>query len=120
MSTREAIQRFLLKGEAIQQRILKGTAETAFSSIRDGSPITGAPGQPVDKGTLYESWTLRFADANHAVIETKLFRAIFIEDNVGKYKFKNHGPHSFKLTVAGLDRIVQLEVEQAISKGKAA
>ena len=36
--------------------ILNETRDLTFESIRDGSSITGAPGQPVDTWNLYNSW----------------------------------------------------------------
>ncbi|HXG70336.1 MAG TPA: hypothetical protein VNJ04_06940 [Gemmatimonadaceae bacterium] len=88
-----------------------GVVEKAHESIQTGSPITGAPGQPVDTGALRASWQVEYPAANEALISTNLEYAQPIEDGIGK-----HGPlqlrsavggwHSLKMTVAGFQRIV--------------
>jgi phage gpG-like protein len=83
----------------------------AHRSIKEGSELTGAPGQPVDTGALRNSWQFEFNDPNHATIGTNMEYAEPIEDGVGRF-----GPltlqssvgvfHSVKLTAANFDRVV--------------
>lgn len=80
-------------------------------SIVEGSELTGAPGQPVDEGTLKASWQIAFPDEDTATIGTNVVYAEPIEDGVGKYgpltlRSQVGGWHSVKLTVAGFSRIV--------------
>jgi hypothetical protein len=90
--------------------IFAGTVAHAFQSIVEGSPITGAPGQPVDTGNLRASWQTTFESPTVALISTNVEYAPYVEDNVNNVTFKNHGPHSIKLTVAGLQQVVDAEI----------
>lgn len=86
------------------------TATEALRSVQEGSELTGAPGQPVDKGDLLVSWQLTFPSPDSAVIGTDSDHAKPIEDGVGKYgpltlRSKVGGWHSVKLTAANLGRI---------------
>ncbi len=83
----------------------EGCAQAAYDSIRDGSPITGAPGQPVDTGELYNSWEMRKDGPHEWTIESKAPHAGFVEENSRGVTFKNHGPHSVKLTRLGWRRL---------------
>lgn len=104
-------------------------ASHALVSIQSGSPVTGAPGQPVGQygpgynqgsvgGTLKASWQLEFDSPTSARISTNIVYARGIEDGVGP-----HGPitlrstvggfHSVKLTVAGFSKILMVEMAKA-------
>ena len=109
MSFADDLKRFEQKVVADSRAIFVNVAATAHESIVNGSPITGAPGQPVDTGNLRNSWQLRFPDQNTAEISTNVEYAPYVEDNVRNVRFKNHGPHSVKLTIAGLQNIVAHE-----------
>ncbi|HEY4306559.1 MAG TPA: hypothetical protein VGM82_18935 [Gemmatimonadaceae bacterium] len=91
------------------QTVFVNSASHAYESIVNGSPVTGAPGQPVDTGRLRASWQLEFLDANTAKISTKLSYAEAVENKWRGASFKNHGPHSVKLTEAGFAQIVAYE-----------
>lgn len=56
MSFREDVSRFGAKVDQRARDIHNRTCDLAFSSIVEGSAITGAPGQPVDTGFLKGSW----------------------------------------------------------------
>jgi len=103
------LARFLERTRAKEQRVFTNTAAAVKGSIVDGSPITGAPGQPVDTGNLAASWILAFESDRAATISTNVEYAPIVEDNVRGVTFRNHGPHSVKLTVAGFERLAAAE-----------
>lgn len=80
-------------------------------SILDGLVLTGAPGQPIRTGALYKSWSEKFIGKNWE-FSSDLFYATYVEDNVLGYTFRNHGPHSVKLTIAAWERIVDFCVAE--------
>lgn len=94
--------------------VFTGSGDQAFRSVVEGSEITGAPGQPVDPendpnaGKLRDSWTKERRDDNTIVIATDVDYAPKVEDNIEGAHFRNHGPHSKKLTEAGWPRIVDV------------
>jgi hypothetical protein len=95
-------------------QVFDGVADEAFRSIVFGSEITGAPGQPFDPendpnaGKLRDSWKIDRPSATEAVIATDVDYAPNVEDNIEGAHFRNHGPHSVKLTVTSFDRIVDV------------
>jgi hypothetical protein len=105
---------FVRKVETTSQAIFVNTASAAKESIVNGSSLTGAPGQPVDTGNLRNSWQLTFESPTSALISTNVEYAPFVEDNVRGVTFKNHGPHSVKLTIQNLDKIVADETAKAV------
>lgn len=88
---------------------------TAHRSITLGSPLTGAPGQPVDTGRLRNSWQISILSPGNARIATRVKYARSIEDGVSyahggvKLTLRSQvgGFHSLKMTVANWDRIVR-------------
>lgn len=114
MSFGDDIRRFQRKLDAANKELFVTVANATKDSIVIGSPVTGAPGQPVDTGALRASWQLRFLSPVESEISTNLAYAPAIEDGVGP-----HGPltlrssvggfHSVKATVAGFGRIVEDE-----------
>lgn len=106
MSFADDVDRFTAKVVANADRVFERSGELFFDSVRDGSPLTGAPGQPVgvsgspNDGELYRSWTTsRTGDT--ITIASDAPYAADVEDNVNGAQFHNHGPHSAKLSVAG-------------------
>jgi hypothetical protein len=106
-----------------------GVTGAAFESIVEGSPVTGAPGQPVGQygpgyhpgsvgGTLKGSWSQRFLSATEAEVSTNLIYAPAIEDQVsGTGKTLNlrssvGGFHSVKLTIAGIQALANQVAER--------
>jgi hypothetical protein len=90
-------------------------------SVRHGSELTGAPGQPVDTGFLKNSWQTVWDTAFSANIFTRTKYARAIEDGTREgvnltLRSQVGGFHSVKLTVAGYKRIVENAV--ATVKGK--
>lgn len=106
--------RVALRVEAATQEQFVNIVNAAMDSIVNGSPVTGAPGQPVDTGNLKASWQEDFESPTAATISTNVVYARPIEDGVGP-----HGPltlrsavggfHSVGLTIAGFGAIVAAE-----------
>lgn len=88
------------------RRVFVGVALEVEQSVKEGSTITGAPGQPVDTGYLRASWIPQFLSLWTWLLSSNAAYAKDVEDNVRNVRFRNHGPHSVKLTYAGFDRIV--------------
>ena len=98
-------------------------------SIRDGSPITGAPGQPVVSGELRKSFK-KTRSRNLIRVFSTLFYAHFIEEGVrerhhrqGLFHWTSNrkvigqrstvgGFHSVKLTRVGLQKLLDHLVKQ--------
>lgn len=90
-----------------------GVVAEAERSIKDGSEITGAPGQPVQSGDLKRSWATHFPEPNAAVISTSLAYAPGIEDGINlktgaalTLRSPVGGFHSVKTTEAGFQRML--------------
>lgn len=107
---------FTRKVERRRKDIFVGFAVAVRDSVVEGSPVTGAPGQPVDIGNLKASWQLTFPSATLARVTTNVPYAPPIEDGVGPYgpmtlRSEVGGWHSVKLTRAGrqalLDQVVR-------------
>jgi hypothetical protein len=105
-------------------------AKEVLRSVRDGSEITGAPGQPIETGRLKRSWhEVRESDFERQVI-TKIWYAPAIEDGQqraytlksGKavtprpivFKSSSGGAHSVALTHASWDKIVEAARERVV------
>lgn len=89
----------------LQKRIVQVHARVAFAlrdSIVDGSPITGAPGQPVDTGNLKASWQLTFPTPLLARLVTSAVYAEAIENGVGP-----SGPMVLQSEVGGFHSVRQ-------------
>lgn len=104
-----------------------------LESIKYGSTLTGAPGQPVDEGRLLNSWQMEREGKDVIVIGTPEEYAIPIEDGIqapytrkdgtqvtpGPIVFRSEvgGAHSVALTVAGFDNIVEEAKNRTIRGG---
>lgn len=64
-----------------QQRLLDACAAAVYQSIVHGSPITGAPGQPVATGELRDSWEIKRISSERREISTTSPYARAIEHN---------------------------------------
>lgn len=89
-----------------------GVVLEAHRSIKEGSELTGASGQPVQTGALRNSWVFEFPTQDSARISTNIEYAQPIEDGVGRFgpltlRSAVGGFHSIAMTVANIDRIVQ-------------
>lgn len=91
----------------------------AFASIVHGSPLTGAPGQPVapidqpNAGKLRDSWAIERPDPNTAIIGSTASYASDVEENVHDAHFHTGGPHGVKLTAANFDRLLDAAQREA-------
>ena len=112
------IDRFIVHVQSLETGLLPRVAALAHESIQTGSPITGAPGQPVDTGNLRASWQLAFPSADVAEISTKSEYAMPNETGVrhdGRPYVQRSpvgGRHSVALTIAGFQKIVDVATEQ--------
>ena len=107
-------QKALAKADAVFVR----TGDLALQSVVVGHPATGAPGQPVVSGELRDSWRIR-REGQAITVSTPLFYAPWIEDGVrGETPIQDGpspgGPHSVKLTVAGMPRLVEQAVREVV------
>lgn len=110
------VVRWTEKVEAKSREVFVNTVLAAHESIVQGSPVTGAPGQPVDTGLLKGSWQVDI-EGEVGTISTNVAYAPVIEDGIGP-----HGPltlrsqvggfHSVALTHAGFQRIVDDQVRK--------
>jgi hypothetical protein len=89
------------------RQVFGGVCAEVGRSIRDGSEITGAPGQPRRTSNLYFSWIDRFLAPFRWEIATNVEYAVYVEDNTRGVRFRNGGAHSVKLTLLGAPRIIQ-------------
>jgi len=116
----DAIKRWTVKVETRVPAVMLSTAAKMHHSIKEGSPVTGAPGQPVDTAFLKDSWILS-PHATYAEIHTNVSYARVIEDDnpdafddsgedrppraegqtTKSIKSTVGGHHSVKLTIAG-------------------
>ena len=127
MSFADDLARFATKTQGKSNALFTNVASGVKESIVNGSAVTGAPGQPVDTGTLKASWQLTFESKSAALVSTNVAYAPVIEDNLrssfnprgvqperepGRKAIKSTvgGSHSVKLTVGGFDRIVESEL----------
>lgn len=98
--------------------VFTGLVDLAHDSIQNGSPITGAPGQQVDHGDLKASWQKWYPSPEEAMISTDSPYAEQEEEGIaasGKaitQRSQVGGPHSRKLTVAGLPAILDIVTRQ--------
>ena len=123
---------WVLEKKELEQHIYVNSVSAVHDSIQNGSPVTGAPGQPVGQygpgyhegevgGTLKASWQVEFEAADSALVYTKSVYAEGIEDRIGSKGQRINlrstvgGFHSVKLTRAGWDRIVDDETKKAVA-----
>ena len=119
MSFTDDINTFTVKVQTQTREVFANVASHAYESVVNGSPVTGAPGQPIDTGALRASWQLTFDSPTDASIITNMVYAPAIEDGVG-----SHGPltlrsqvggfHSVALTIVGLPAIVAAETAKVV------
>lgn len=115
-SFRSEIARLKRNIEIRRKTHFVNVASHAKMSVTDGSPLTGAPGQPVDLGNLKGSWQLTFT-AEKALISTNVEYAQANEDGVNNGRpYTQRSPvggrHSVKLTAAGLGNIMDFEARK--------
>jgi len=119
MGFADDVRVFNRKIEAQERDIFTGVVDLAHESIVEGSPVTGAPGQPVDTGALKSSFVKEYVSKDEAIISTNLEYAPYIEDggnDRGEFTLRSGvgGFHSVALTLAGFDKIVDAVTQRVI------
>jgi hypothetical protein len=113
----DKFRRFSVNVQTDAQAVFAATAVHALHSIQFGSSITGAPGQLVDEGNLRNSWQLEFPSKESARISTNVVYAREMEDGTREgraliQRSPTGGFHSVRLTIVGLQRILEHETER--------
>lgn len=126
----EKMAAFQKKMERERHDIFVGVVADVSDSVRFGSTVTTAPGQPVDTRNLRDSWQTTFEGPETALVATHEVYARAVEDGQQEpyvrrsehgydytvtpkaMHFQNHGPHSVKLTRAGFDRLVEAVIKR--------
>lgn len=114
MTFTEQMQKFIRKAQSRERTVYQRSVEHAFRSVRYGSAVTGAPGQPVDTGELLASWELRSKGRREAIMVSDLPYADIIEENRrgATLRSKVGGFHSVRLTRLAWRRIVRYELSR--------
>lgn len=100
------------KAQRRERALFTNVVSAVETSIKAGSPVTGAPGQPVDTGNLIGSWTTQFEGPRQALVSTNVDYAPSIEDNERGATLRSEvgGFHSVRLTRAGFEKLVHDEL----------
>lgn len=126
------LRTFATKVERLSRELVPAVAAAAHESITVGSALTGAPGQPVGQygpgyhegdvgGELRSSWQVRFPSLGVAEVVTNNPYAVPNEDGVTEdgrpyvQRSTVGGRHSVKLTVAGMQKIVDHEAARLVT-----
>jgi hypothetical protein len=115
----DQLRAFAAKAERITRDTFVNTTTEVQRSVVEGSEVTGAPGQPVDTGTLKNSFTPEFTSDSTWQTTTNLAYAPYIEDGVRPdgvtltLRSAVGGFHNVKLTRAGWERIIETAAKQA-------
>lgn len=118
MSFASDVAAFGEKALAREQRVFAGAVPAVKGSIVEGSPVTGAPGQPRVTGEMADSWQVVPESPTATLIVTAHPGAPAIEHGVraGDPLDYHHGggPHSVALTRAGWVPLVADVVRQVV------
>ncbi len=120
-SFKNQLKAFGLTTEQKVRRSFVFATQEVRQSVVKGSPVTGAPGQPVDTSTLLNSWVAEFISKTEWQLTTNVKYAVFIEDggnDLGPFLLRSQvgGFHSVKLTRTNWDRIVEFAALRAGAK----
>lgn len=108
----QGLNKFQRQLAAFEVALLPELGALMHQSIVHGSPLTGAPGQPVDQGGLAQSWRVSFPSPTSVQVSSDSPYARPNEDGVregGKpyvQRSAKGGRHSVRLTRRGLDKLV--------------
>jgi hypothetical protein len=111
MGFADQLARFKAKTVENMGLVREGVDAEMFTSIVDGSPVTGAPGQPVKTHRLHDSWKQEVSETETVTASDAPY-ARAVEENLGNKVYENGGPHSCALTAAGFPRIVEAKVRE--------
>ena len=112
--------------DAFEKKLVKrlsdihaNASEKVHTSIKFGSAITGAPGQPVDTHNLQDSYILEFPIPMLSHITTNAGYAPAVEEGIGPHgpmtlQSESGGWHSVKLTKNGFPKIVAAAVREEL------
>lgn len=122
MTFADDLNKFSVTCQTRSNDVFVGCVDEAFNSVVLGSPITGAPGQPVDTGVLRASWQKYFTSPTQAQISTNVAYAEPIEDGIGRYgpmtlRSSVGGFHSVAMTIAAFSRIVSIVTQRVKDNG---
>jgi hypothetical protein len=130
MTFADDLMRWNLKIQTQSRAVFNGTVGAAYESVVNGSPVTGAPGQPVGQygpgyhegdvgGELKSSWQKERLGPWLAQVITNNPYAKSNEDGIarpggGPYVQRSTvgGRHSVKLTALGIQKLVDDEVRK--------
>jgi hypothetical protein len=128
MSFASDLAAFNAKQKRLTRALFVNTVAAADDSIRNGSVITGAPGQIVGQygpgyhpgevgGTLKASWQTVFESATQATIGTNLIYARQMEEGTRagrelRQRSAVGGFHSAEKTIQGFDKLLESEAKK--------
>jgi hypothetical protein len=112
MSFADQLEAHLRNIERRKKALFVNVVSHVEGSIKRGSAVTGAPGQPVDTANLLNSWQTEFPQRWIAETTTNCVYAQPVEDNERGVTFKNHGAHSVKLTRVAWPVLVEYELRK--------
>lgn len=114
MSFQEDMDRFVRKVHDRHDRLFRACVNHAERSIKVGSSVTGAPGQPVKTGALLKSWRTVRGKRKATIASYGVYYAPIIEDNRrgAQLRSKVGGFHSVKLTRNNWNKLVRHELNK--------
>lgn len=98
MSFGTDMRNFVKKTKTQTAAVVRGSVRSVLNSVKYGSPITAAPGQPIGEGDLRESWVSEFTDARIALIYTDSPYAPQNEDGIAR---PGGGPYTLRSADGG-------------------
>lgn len=121
----EQLERF--KTVVLDERaraVVHDVVDATLDSIKHGSAITGAPGQPIDDGDLIESWQRTRIGPTEWLIRSTYFTAPWIEEGIlpnaeSPFTIRSSvgGTHSVALTAQNFDRLAEDVVARVAPNG---
>lgn len=130
MSFANDVDGWVARVQRNMQAVHLNSVSAAQASITDGSPVTGAPGQPVDTGNLRASFTTQHESEWVSMIVTNVEYAPAIEEGRQQpyrtakgtqvtpqpiqFRSAVGGAHSVALTQAGWGRLVEQVVTETV------
>lgn len=85
-----------------------------FTSIVDGSIVTGAPPLPVATGALKSSYAITQEGPATFRIHSSDIAALAVEYHWRGAKYRNGGPHGRAITVAGAPRLLAMVTREVV------
>jgi hypothetical protein len=117
MSFRDQVAAWAKQTESTLETVHREVVTELRNSWVEGSPLTGAPPLPMVSGRLRGGVTVTHEGKFSSLISTSIPYAGKIEHNPRRWIMRGGGPHGWKLTVAGANRIVEA-AEKRHAEGK--